>query len=140
MAFTSETVSKGHVYSDTVTTDVGDVVLSGGTMLIEAGAIATSTTVNADGVLIVEAGGTELGLTNSGTVNGSGGVISGPLLNSGLVEASGTDAYLAIVGSGRHRRLCRARHQRAGNQFRHHRSTGDRGRQQCLCGHQRHRR
>jgi len=94
------TVSKGSSYSvSSGQTDISDTVLSGGTMFILSGGVASSTLVEAGGFLTVNAGGTEIGLTNSGTVNGSGGVISGTVVNGGLVEASGTDAYLALVGS-----------------------------------------
>jgi hypothetical protein len=94
------TVSKGSSHNvSSGGTDIGDIVLSGGTMFILSGGVASSTLVEAGGVLIVNGGGTEVGLVNSGTVNGSGGVISGTVVNGGLVEASGTDAFLALVGS-----------------------------------------
>ena len=94
------TVSKGSSYSvPSGQTDTSDTVLSGGTMFILSGGVASSTLVEAGGFLTVDDGGTEVGLTNSGTVKGSGGVISGTVVNGGLVEANGTDAYLALVGS-----------------------------------------
>jgi len=94
------TVSKGSSYSiPSGQTDTSDTVLSGGTMFILSGGVASSTLVEAGGFLTVNDGGTEVGLVNSGTVNGSGGVISGTVANGGLVEASGADAYLALVGS-----------------------------------------
>jgi autotransporter passenger strand-loop-strand repeat protein len=94
------TVSKGSSYSvSSGQIDTSDTVLSGGKMFIISGGVASSTLVEAGGFLIVDDGGTEVGLVNSGTVDGSGGVISGTVVNGGLVEASGADAYLALVGS-----------------------------------------
>ena len=97
---TSHSVIAGHPYSDSSVDDLDDVVHSGGTMFILSGAIATSTTVDSGGILVLEAGGTEIGLLNSGTVLADGGVISagsGVIINDGVLDPGGT---LPGVGGG----------------------------------------
>ncbi|HYV97026.1 MAG TPA: hypothetical protein VE967_06205 [Gemmatimonadaceae bacterium] len=74
--------------SGTQTLNTSDFILS----------TSTAATINANGVLLVAAGGIVNGggtLSNAGTLTLNGGTISNPLNNQGLLNASGTSALNA---------------------------------------------
>ncbi len=76
-----------------------------GTLIFGSGGTTSATTVNSGGLVIINAGGTRIGLSANpgGIVNGSGGFISSAATNSttndGILEASGGNAYLGILGN-----------------------------------------
>jgi autotransporter passenger strand-loop-strand repeat protein len=114
-------VSSGQTYRVSANqTDTGDVVLSGGKMIVESGGEAIATTVENGGSLKVHSGGTISGTINRGfderimsggvaigtIVSGRGreydyGVASGTILDNGdQVVANGGFSVSTIVGSG----------------------------------------
>src|SRR5689334_2193757 len=99
-----QTVASGQLYNVTATqVDADDIVLSGGTMVVESGGTASGTTVSFGGTEIINAGGTELGAQLSGgtqfvsgydsgaTISGAGLIVvsAGGLVASTVVESNG---------------------------------------------------
>jgi hypothetical protein len=65
---------------------------------------STDVVVGAGQTLNILSGGTAVGLTNSGTVNGfrlsnSGGEVEANFINFSLMQASGTNAFLFLSGT-----------------------------------------
>ena len=119
------TVSGGSLYNVTATqVDTDDVVLSGGTMVVDPAGLASATTVSAGGTEIIDAGGTDLGAQLSGGTQfvsgyGSGATISGAGL---IVVSAGGSCCL------HHRRKQRhhwPRWLRTGRPLRRHRERDD---------------
>src|SRR5690242_9093064 len=80
-----QTVNSGQLYNVTATQhDTNDIVLSGGTMVVDSGGVALATTVSSGGSMAVASGGTASGTIDDGTLFiSAGGLDSGSTVNSG---------------------------------------------------------